>query len=169
MGTGTALAARVAAEARRHSRELGAYTITCSPRPTPSLASAPATRLRRAKSSRQVSRRSSSIWATASGFDCAWSETKSNRLLRREEVAGDHAAGFREELRLLGGAARHRVGTARVEVAAGGRVQRTRHLTGQNNLVVASLVRVRRQRRREERLGVRVLRRFRDDVGVADL
>src|SRR5215475_13295301 len=137
MGTGTALAARVAAEARRHSREFGAYTITCSPRPTPSLASAPATRLRRARSSHQVRRRSSSIWATASGFDCAWSETKSNRLLLREEVAGDHAAGFREERRLLGGAARHRVRTARVEVAAGRRVQRARHLAGQDDLLAA--------------------------------
>src|SRR3989442_3590170 len=77
-------------------------------------------------------------------------------LLLRVEVAGDQATGLGKQLRLLGGAAWERVGAARMEAATRRRVQRTRHLARQDDLVPPPLP-VPRERRREKRLSVCVL------------
>src|ERR1700674_1417465 len=82
------------------------------------------------------------------------------------KVTGDEAACDIGELWLLLRAARHRVGTARVKAAAGGRPQRARHLAGEDDLV-APLVGMGWERRREQRLGVGMLRRAGEGASVA--
>ena len=70
------------------------------------------------------------------------------------EVAGDDPPAEIAQFRLLLGAPRHRLRTARVEAAAGRRVERARHFAGQDDLL-AALVGMARQRRREQRLRYR--------------
>ena len=67
--------------------------------------------------------------------------------------------------RLLLRAARHDVRAARVEAAAGRRVERRRHLAGQHDLLVLT-ARSRRQHGGEQRLGVGVARRRRTAPAV---
>src|SRR5262249_57179996 len=87
------------------------------------------------------------------------------RLLRRPgaragrrtiKVAGDETAVHANERRLLAAAALHHHRASRVEAAARRRRQRAWHLSSERH-VFAALVRVRRQRRREERPGIRML------------
>src|SRR5580704_14318409 len=71
-------------------------------------------------------------------------------------MAGDEPLSECRERRRLLGAARHRMRTARMEVATRRRVQRARHLAGQDDLVLP-LVGMAWQRRREQGLGIGVL------------
>jgi hypothetical protein len=88
--------------------------------------------------------------------------------LRIIEMAGDEATFDVAELRLLLPAARHRVRAARVEAAAGGWVQRARHLAGKDDLL-APLIGMGRQSRRKQRLGVGMLRRTGESARVPGL
>src|SRR5207245_990039 len=73
------------------------------------------------------------------------------------EMAGDQAAALLTEGRLFGGAVGHGERTPRVETAAAGRIERARHLAGENDLVTP-LVQMHGKRRGEERLRVGMLR-----------
>ena len=81
-----------------------------------------------------------------------------------EEVAAHLAPERRAQRRHVLRAARHHLRAARVEAAAGRRVDRARHLAGQDDLL-AHLVGMRGQRGREQRLRVGVLRIGGDRLG----
>src|SRR5262245_13408641 len=83
-------------------------------------------------------------------------------------MAGHEPSALRRQRGLVAAAAVHHVRRARLKAAARRRSERARDLTAQDGLL-AALARIERQRRREQRLGVRMLRRERHLGGRTEL
>src|SRR5579862_2834478 len=98
-----------------------------------------------------------------------WDVTQRPLLLRLAvQMARDKPARDGRQHRLLPAAARHGLRAARVKPTSGWRVQRTGHLSRQDDLL-APFVRMARQRGGKQRLGVGMLRRPGERSRIAHL
>src|SRR6266478_8643447 len=84
------------------------------------------------------------------------------------EVTGDETPLYICQHRHFLRTVRHRVRAARVEAAAGRRVERAGHLAGEDDLL-APLVGMARQRRRKQRLRIGMLGRAGERPGLSGL